>query len=740
MRTIKYSGADGTVLWQKRYNGPANRHDQALAVAVDGSGNVVVTGDSVVGFDSFGYPNSDYYTAKYAAADGALLWEKRYNGPANSGDRAMAVAVDGSGDVIVTGYSAGNLTGNDYYTAKYAAANGALLWEKRYDGPANIVDYATAVTLDGGGNVVVTGFSASGFDIFGNLITDYYTAKYAAADGALLWEQRYNGPADRDDQAQAVAVDSSGNVVVTGFSAGGFDNFGNQIRDYYTAKYAGADGALLWEQRYNGPANRDDQAQAVAVDGSGNVVVTGHATTGFDYNFGNQIRDYYTAKYAAADGALLWEKRHNGPAYSEDQARAVAVDGSGNVVVTGFSVGTNFNSDYYTAKYAVANGALLWEKRYNGPANSEDQATAVALDGSGNVVVTGYSYNGTNEVFYTAKYAAAEGALLWEKTSPGRASAIAVDGGGNVVVTGFVYAGRATDYYTVKYAAANGALLWEKRYNFPDGEGRSEDYATAVAVDGSGNAVVTGSSVGDAYTAKYGAANGALLWEKRYNGPANSEDQAQAVAVDGSGDVVVTGYSFSANFNSDFYTAKYAAANGALLWEKRYDGPANSDDFATAVALDSSGNVVVTGYPANGTNNVFYTAKYAAANGALLWEKHYNGGSSHGGATAVAVGPNGMVAIAGSSDGIFNSRTTSDYATVVYREIPPAISIAGDGTGGYFISGSGIAGSIFQLQRATSVTGPWTSNATITAASPGLIEFHDTNAPSGQAFYRTVQP
>src|SRR5438034_962365 len=78
----------------KRYNGPANGFDRAAAVAVDGSGSVVVTGASWNG------TNADYYTAKYAAADGALLWEKRYNGPANSGDYARAVAVDGSDNVV----------------------------------------------------------------------------------------------------------------------------------------------------------------------------------------------------------------------------------------------------------------------------------------------------------------------------------------------------------------------------------------------------------------------------------------------------------------------------------------------------------------------------------------------------------------------------------------------------------------------------------------------------------------
>jgi len=162
-------------------------------VAVDGSGNVVVTGNS-----------GGYYTAKYAASDGALLWEKRYNGFSAYGE-ARAVAVDSSGNVVVTGPSYNRIGGDaDYYTAKYAATDGALLWEKRYNGQKNGGDWAWAVAVDGSANVVVTGQSQSVIDVNGNAPYDYYTVKYAAADGALLWEQRYNGAATSSDQAQAV--------------------------------------------------------------------------------------------------------------------------------------------------------------------------------------------------------------------------------------------------------------------------------------------------------------------------------------------------------------------------------------------------------------------------------------------------------------------------------------------------------------------------------------------------------
>src|SRR6185436_10544300 len=94
--------------------------------------------------------------------------------------------------------------------------------------------------------------------------------------------------------------------------------------------------------------------------------------------------DFYTAKYAAANGALLWEKRYNGAAYFGEGAKAMALDGSGNVVVTGASQG-----EFYTAKYAAADGALLWEKRLSHASGAFGGGNAVAVDSSGNVVVTG---------------------------------------------------------------------------------------------------------------------------------------------------------------------------------------------------------------------------------------------------------------------------------------------------------------------------------------------------------------
>ncbi len=242
------------------------------------------------------------------------------------------------------------------------------------------------------GNVFVTGSSTgSGGDF------DYATIAYSGV-GVPLWTNRYNGPGNWEDHATGMAVDDSGNVFVTGSSTGSGGDF-----DYATIAYSGV-GVPLWTNRYNGPSNFDDRAIAIAVDGSGNVFVTG--TSGFPF------RDYATIAYSGA-GVPLWTNLYTG------QARALAVDGSGTVIVTGWSgyrctdLGCG-GGGYATIAYSSA-GVPLWTNRYAGPAYSENQPSAVAVDGSGNVFVTGSSstiaYSGAGMPLCTNRYGGSDLAI-----------------------------------------------------------------------------------------------------------------------------------------------------------------------------------------------------------------------------------------------------------------------------------------------------------------------------------------
>ncbi len=421
-------------------------------------------------------------------------WVSRYNGTGNSIDEAFAIVCDGSGNVYVTGSSTGSGSNLDYATVKYNSA-GQEQWAARYNGPANFIDIGNAIAVDASGNVYVTGVSA-GTTSF----SDYATIKYNSA-GQEQWVARYNGPSNGTDEAFSIAVDASGNVYVTGQSLSP-TNY-----DFATIKY-NSSGQPQWTMRYNGPPNSIENAATVRVDGSGNVYVTGQSTgsgTGLDYA---------TVKYSSA-GQELWVARYNGTNNANDVPSDMAIDGSGNVFVTGGSSGSTSSNDYVTVKYNSA-GQEQWNARYNGTGNDNDVASSLILSSAGNIYVTGSS----------------------------------------------IGQGSATDYATVMYNSS-GVQQWATRYNGPN---NTSDDATSIGVDAFGNAYVTGGSNAggtnlDYQTIKYNM-SGQQMWEQRYNGPGNGVDAALSIFVMASGDVVVTGNSMGSGSSSDYATVRYTSTVG----------------------------------------------------------------------------------------------------------------------------------------------------------------------------------
>ena len=407
--------------WVARYDGPGSNYDEANAIAIDHVGNVYVTGQSEQSFLNF-----DCATIKYNPSGGEV-WVQRYNGPENEWDYGRAISVDAADDVYMLAQSFDN-----YVTFKYSTVQGNELW-KRTLGNCN---GATALVLDNLTNIYVTGAGYGG----ANSGNDYTTIKYNLL-GTGQWVQRYSGPDSLDDAATDIAVDNDGNVYVTG-TIGGYLN-----SDYATVKYNHL-GAFQWSQTYNGPADFDDGAIAIALDDSGNVYVTGSS----EQSYG--VRDYATIKYNSA-GVLRWVNRFNFG--GDDVAKDIAVDGEGNVYVTGWSEGIGTGIDYATIMYNSA-GVQQWVARYNGPDSLGDGAFALTLDVSGNVYVTGGSTNDWYKDCVTVKYNS-NGAEIWVQryNGPGNQSdqgkAIAVDDAGNVYVTGGSYGdGTKTDYVTIKYS------------------------------------------------------------------------------------------------------------------------------------------------------------------------------------------------------------------------------------------------------------------------------------------------
>src|SRR6266700_2717131 len=297
--------------------------------------------------------------------------------------------------------------------AQAAAVSGARLWVRRYNGPGNSRDDANAVAVSRAGDrVYVTGSS------YGGSATgyDYATAAYDAATGARLWVARYNRTMWDDARAVAVSPDGS-TLYVTGVS----DLAHSDTGDYATVAYNAVTSAQRWASLYVGPADDRDQANAVAVSPDGSkVYVTGLSVAPTS---GALEADYATISYNAATGAQMWLRRHHGAGAGYDIAAAIAVSPAGEVLVTGSSWGATSNQDYATIAYSPA-GTQLWVKRYNGPGNRADNASAVTAPGNGRVYVTGQSWGGsaTRDDFATIAYSVLTGDEVWVRRYNGPSS------------------------------------------------------------------------------------------------------------------------------------------------------------------------------------------------------------------------------------------------------------------------------------------------------------------------------
>lgn len=388
-------------------------------------------------------------------------------------DEARSIAVDGNGNVYVTGYFEGTATfGNvtktsagyrDIFVAKYDKS-GSVQWVQSAGGTSN--DFGSGIAVDGNGNVYVTGYF---YDTatFGNISktsagdTEIFVVKYNAA-GTFQWVETAGGTFS--DAGYDITVDGSGNVYVTGYFSdtatfGTASKSSAGANDTFVAKYNAA-GMLLWVQSIGGTDG--DSGQQVAVDGSGNVYVTG--SFGGTANFGTITKtaagtyDMFVAKYDPVAEVWRWVQTvgHTGISIG----RAIALDGSGNVYVTGYfentvTFGTTSkisagSSDIFVVKYSTT-GTMEWVQTAGGA--NFDQGYGIAVDGNSNVYVTG-AFSGTATFGSTVKTSVGEtdifitkynpsGTWQWTQFAGGThldyGNKIAIDSSNNVFITGFFY-------------------------------------------------------------------------------------------------------------------------------------------------------------------------------------------------------------------------------------------------------------------------------------------------------------
>jgi hypothetical protein len=159
-----------------------------------------------------------------------------------------------------------------------------------------------------------------------------------------------------------------------------------------------------WRTIITGSAKGVDSAVAVAVDGNGDVVAAGSAMNA------RTFRDFTVGKFEGASGKELWRREITGTANDNDEAQAVAVDAAGDVVAAGVTKNTGTRQDLAVVKFSGSDGKELWRQEINGTANREDLARAVTVDGDGNVVAAGLTFNnGAGPDFTVVKLSGKDG-------------------------------------------------------------------------------------------------------------------------------------------------------------------------------------------------------------------------------------------------------------------------------------------------------------------------------------------
>ncbi len=292
----KYDAA-GTFLWATSATGSGN--DIANSVSADANGNVYLTGSfrssPTIAFGSIILTNNspgmpDVFLVKYDAA-GTELWGQ--SAGSSNNDYSYSVAAEANGNTVIVGqYQGASITfgsttltngsgSDDIFIVKYDA-NGTVLWARDSEGSGT--DVANSVSLDGGGNVYVTGSFSSAVITFspstlvngGSL--DMFIVKYNAA-GTLLWANRAGGTGT--DYGRGIAVDANGNSYVTGdffsstitFGSTTLSNTGNN-QDIYLVKYDAA-GNAIWAKSVGSASMGYDYGYSVDADPNGNIFVAG---------------------------------------------------------------------------------------------------------------------------------------------------------------------------------------------------------------------------------------------------------------------------------------------------------------------------------------------------------------------------------------------------------------------------------------------------------------------------------
>ncbi len=305
-----------------------------------------------------------------------------------SSDEGKSVAVDSLGNIYVAGVTCGDLDGNtdaglyDIFLTKFNSS-GVKQWTKQYG--TLTVDYGISIAVDSNGNIYVAGYTYGAFDGYTNAGSyDIFLTKFSSS-GEKQWTKQYGTSVS--EKVSSVAVDSLDNIYVTGYTSGSFDGYTNAgSNDIFLTKFS-SDGTKEWTQQYGTSSN--DYGQSIAVESSDNIYVAGYTDGSFDGNTNAGSNDIFLTKFNSS-GVKEWTKQYGSSL--NDYGQSIAIDSSDNIYIGGYTDGSldgNTNAggrDVFLIKFNSF-GTKVWNKQYG--TGAADSGYSVAVDSLDNICITG---------------------------------------------------------------------------------------------------------------------------------------------------------------------------------------------------------------------------------------------------------------------------------------------------------------------------------------------------------------
>jgi hypothetical protein len=418
----------------------------------------------------------------------------------------------------------------------------------------------------------------------------------AAAQSSTDWRQFWPTSGEGFSEGLLVRVDSQGNTVVAGTTP--VDD-----EEYTVVQKYSPSGNLLWSTTYDAEGLTCSCPTDMQLDENDNVIITGHVE-----HLDTSTISWLTIKCNSA-GVFQWANVD-----LTGEAEALQVGAGGYVYVTGYA--ENGVSDDIVLRKIHPNGNTVWTKYWGGPSDSNDFATDLGIDDSGNLYIGAFSMGSSTGPAYVQrviKYAS-NGARPWVKT----------------------------------YALANLDVTAVRVIGKPDGG----CYVASQAINGSDGSTAYG------VVSSYGG-DGTILWRRTINVNPTGSDEMIDMGLDGNGNITAL-IELDSGTNYDIFLRRFDSS-GAVLWSKKYAPAGGLDDHPKALGVTADGITYVVGNAIQSDGSwQSLTLKYSNA-GTRLWDSLY--GSVQGYATGVDVAIDGGKAV-----GIGSNQTTDTrWAMMIWK-------------------------------------------------------------------------